>query len=144
MRPTWGPPGSCRPQVVPILATWTLLLGLVYPAVSIARGTSYSRVSVTRNKVTPFILTSLGNRDPTSPVIFTQNLLSHQKGYWSSVPKIQIQFHGHATRGSIVMKICTDLKKKMRKKHDKNLKLGRLKFLIFLNWYHLCFCENTC
>ena len=25
MRPTWGPPGSCRPQVGPILAPWTLL-----------------------------------------------------------------------------------------------------------------------
>ena len=29
MRPTWGPPGSCRPQMGPILAPWTLLSG--YP-----------------------------------------------------------------------------------------------------------------
>ena len=28
IRPTWGPPGSCRPQVNPMLAQWTLLLGL--------------------------------------------------------------------------------------------------------------------
>ena len=25
--PTWGPPGSCRPQVSPMLAPWTLLSG---------------------------------------------------------------------------------------------------------------------
>ena len=29
MEPKWGPPGSCRPQMGPILAPWTLLLGLV-------------------------------------------------------------------------------------------------------------------
>ena len=28
MAPTWGPPGSCRPQVDPMLATWTLLSGI--------------------------------------------------------------------------------------------------------------------
>ena len=27
MGPTWGPPGPCRPQVGPISASWTLLLG---------------------------------------------------------------------------------------------------------------------
>ena len=27
MRPTWGPPGSCRPQMGPMLAPWTMLLG---------------------------------------------------------------------------------------------------------------------
>ena len=30
MGPTWGPPGSCQPQMGPMLAPWTLLLG--YPA----------------------------------------------------------------------------------------------------------------
>ena len=30
MRPTWGPPGSFRPQVGPTLATWTLLSGDTY------------------------------------------------------------------------------------------------------------------
>ena len=29
MGPTWGPPGSCRPQVGPMLATWTLLSGFI-------------------------------------------------------------------------------------------------------------------
>ena len=28
MEPTWGPPGSCRPQIGPMLAPWTLLLGV--------------------------------------------------------------------------------------------------------------------
>ena len=27
MGPTWGPPGSCRPQMGPIMASWTLLSG---------------------------------------------------------------------------------------------------------------------
>ena len=30
MWPTWGPPGSCRPQVAPMLAPWILLSGLVW------------------------------------------------------------------------------------------------------------------
>ena len=29
MGPTWGPPGSCRPQMRPMLAPWTLLSGLL-------------------------------------------------------------------------------------------------------------------
>ena len=29
MGPTWGPPGSCRPQVSPTLAPWTLLSGML-------------------------------------------------------------------------------------------------------------------
>ena len=28
MWPTWGPPGSCRPQAGPMLAPWTLLSGI--------------------------------------------------------------------------------------------------------------------
>ena len=28
MGPTWGPPGSCRPQMGPMLALWALLSGL--------------------------------------------------------------------------------------------------------------------
>ena len=30
MGPPWGPPGSCRPQVGPMLAPWTLLSGIFY------------------------------------------------------------------------------------------------------------------
>ena len=29
MGPTWGPPGSCRPQMGPMLAPWTLLSGMI-------------------------------------------------------------------------------------------------------------------
>ena len=29
MGPTWGPPGSCRPQMSPMLTLWTLLSGLL-------------------------------------------------------------------------------------------------------------------
>ena len=29
MGPTWGPSGSCRPQMGPMLAPWTLLSGMV-------------------------------------------------------------------------------------------------------------------
>ena len=36
MRPTWGPPGSCRPQMGPMLAPWTFLTGFV-PLISTAR-----------------------------------------------------------------------------------------------------------
>ena len=28
MGPTWGPPGSCRPQIGPMLAPWSLLSGM--------------------------------------------------------------------------------------------------------------------
>ena len=31
MGPTWGPPGSCRPQMGPMLVPWTLLSGLLAP-----------------------------------------------------------------------------------------------------------------
>ena len=31
--PTWGPPGSCRPQMGPMLAPWTLLSGMIAVAV---------------------------------------------------------------------------------------------------------------
>ena len=34
MGPTWGPPGSCRPQVGPMLAPWTLLSGCLFNFVS--------------------------------------------------------------------------------------------------------------
>ena len=33
MGPTWGPPGSCRPQMGPMLAPWTLLSAEFYTGV---------------------------------------------------------------------------------------------------------------
>ena len=39
MGPTWGPPGSCRPQMGPMLAPWTLLSGLgAWPRASLPLG----------------------------------------------------------------------------------------------------------
>ena len=32
MGPTWGPPGSCRPQMCPMLAPWTMLSGMALAA----------------------------------------------------------------------------------------------------------------
>ena len=37
IRPTWGPPGSCRPQMGPILAPWTLLSRMSSPALQCSR-----------------------------------------------------------------------------------------------------------
>ena len=34
MGPTWGPPGSCRPQMGPMLASWALLLRSLYKGIS--------------------------------------------------------------------------------------------------------------
>ena len=31
MGSTWGPPGSCRPQMGPMLSPWTLLSGIISP-----------------------------------------------------------------------------------------------------------------
>ena len=44
MGPTWGPPGSCRPQMGPMLAPWTLLSGIVGPI----GGSSLEDMSSTR------------------------------------------------------------------------------------------------
>ena len=41
MGPTWGPPGSCRPQMGPMLAPWTLLSGYLR--------TSFLLVTTTRS-----------------------------------------------------------------------------------------------
>ena len=32
--PTWGPPGSCRPQMGPMLASWTLLSEDIYQTIT--------------------------------------------------------------------------------------------------------------
>ena len=56
MGPTWGPPGSCRPQMGPMLAPWTLLSGTLHHQecwlTSISQGlyslscrTSYRKIS---------------------------------------------------------------------------------------------------
>ena len=42
MGPTWGPPGSCRPQMGPMMAPWTLLSGRVFGSTTLV-----TRVSLT-------------------------------------------------------------------------------------------------
>ena len=56
MGPTWGPPGTCRPQMGPILAPRTLLSGTTSPLVEVV-------IDVTpANKVQQFCMESLLGR----------------------------------------------------------------------------------
>ena len=48
MGPTWGPPGSCRPQMGPMLAPWTLLLG--YPLPGMMHGRWALSMGVTQHR----------------------------------------------------------------------------------------------
>ena len=41
--PTWGPPGSCRPQMGPMLAPWTLLIREDIHASAVMTLTTFSR-----------------------------------------------------------------------------------------------------
>ena len=41
MGPTWGPPGSCRPQIGPMLAPWTLLSGMLMLDIVLRKDNSY-------------------------------------------------------------------------------------------------------
>ena len=41
MGPTWGPPGSCRPQMGPMLAPWTLQTGMDWWLISLHATTSH-------------------------------------------------------------------------------------------------------
>ena len=73
MGPTWAPPGSCRPQVGPMLAPWTLLSGLVLRSRWVAPSScSYSQNN--RNK-------SATSRD-TKRHTSTWGLRSWQRGEW--------------------------------------------------------------
>ena len=47
MEPTWGPPGSCRPQMGPMLAPWTLLSGNLSNLVSLWSRLSWAHMSET-------------------------------------------------------------------------------------------------
>ena len=42
MGPTWGPPGSCRPQLGPILAPWALLSGMIFSGCVFSQHTDIS------------------------------------------------------------------------------------------------------
>ena len=51
MGPTWGPPGSCRPQVGPMLALWLMLSGLTWLVSAKVPYSYVTRASVTMSLV---------------------------------------------------------------------------------------------
>ena len=42
MGPTWGPPGSCRPQVGPMLASWTFISGSLEGTTKALQGSNFT------------------------------------------------------------------------------------------------------
>ena len=81
--PTWGPPGSCRPQMGPMMAPWTLLSGVSYFAVfchglavidfdilqAYLTGTRAIPNCTSASKVT---LKNMGNPSPTDDITKTK------------------------------------------------------------------------
>ena len=56
MGPTWGPPGSCRPQMGPMLAPWTLLSGMLPWATGVlGRNFVYVQDNATWRPTTAFL-----------------------------------------------------------------------------------------
>ena len=53
MGPTWGPSGSCRPQMGPMLAPWTLLSGKVINGLDIQTSHEYRFDGLVQENVTP-------------------------------------------------------------------------------------------
>ena len=51
MGPTWGPPGSCRPQVGPMLALWLMLSGLTWLVSAKVPDSYVTRASATMSLV---------------------------------------------------------------------------------------------
>ena len=47
MGPTWGPPGSCRPQMGPMLVPWTVLSGAGHRAAMTVMTTAWGKLSRT-------------------------------------------------------------------------------------------------
>ena len=47
MGPTWGPSGSCRPQMGPMLAPWTLLSGVATPLLTRRHRSFYEAINTT-------------------------------------------------------------------------------------------------
>ena len=68
MGPTWGPPGSCRPQMGPMLAPWTLLSGVVYKPTCIIDSTNIHLFMIIH------VLSTFHNTPNTGPF---KRLLTH-------------------------------------------------------------------
>ena len=63
MGPTWGPLGSCRPQVGPMLASWTFLCGTLHPDVT--RGFSQRYILIRQRQWDIINRTGIGS--PVAP-----------------------------------------------------------------------------
>ena len=71
MGPTWDPPGSCRPQVGPMLAPWTLLSGM-FTELFVAH--NVSDLTANCGQLACSLYTELGKLQP-EPVALTTKYL---------------------------------------------------------------------
>ena len=69
MRPTWGPPGSCRPQMGPMLASWSLPSGPWYRHFHEPKGEEISFGRISKISVNSFVI-HLSKRLTRIPFIF--------------------------------------------------------------------------
>ena len=81
MGPTWGPPASCRPQVGPMWAPWTLLSGRVCVSVTL-RWRQNGRDSVSNHQPGHCLLSLLygGRSKKTSKLRFTGLCVGNSPG----------------------------------------------------------------
>ena len=55
MGPTWGPSGADRTQVGPMLATWTLISGLLLPSYYVAMTSHFAAISLDYTSICPLL-----------------------------------------------------------------------------------------
>ena len=81
MGPTWGPSGSCRPQMGPMLAPWTLLSGYVHTAWTACNSRSLSNIEgrCYREISWDLLQNCLQNIDVMHDDVMTWKRLTH---YW--------------------------------------------------------------
>ena len=112
--PTWGPPGSCRPQMGPMLAPWTLLSGAVqYMILLTAVAESkhievwtHKRQSISRlyGQAMGCLLGELWRNDHFMMAL-------HRTAYCFSTQMVQVSWNPHGWQGPVyptVNTIATD------------------------------------
>ena len=77
MGPTWDPPGSCRPQMGPMLAPWTMLSGYICSKVSLWLVTPTS------------IALSVGYHSSFTVVVLRSTLLVREPWGWTLFGRIK-------------------------------------------------------
>ena len=97
MGPTWGPPGSCRPQMGPMLAPWTLLSGLLakpgsnqhYLSIGSSNGLATSRrqaIVWTNDGIVYWLICALFGLDKLTHVTLMTHIwvsgVGHPPGSW--------------------------------------------------------------